>query len=1004
MEKYPMLILYDRNIILPKGTDIQMKQKLRYTLLTATIIASTFTACGENSTSTIAPHMTQKSTSPVQHIGKYGRAVEENDFDVAAIEWEYDNHEGLKIHLDSTSLYLQFTHDSQAENIQFFLDIDDNALTGNSTEGGADYMVENGYLYEATSANDWGWKEIGKVKSVVEAGKVDTVALSLKELKNKNVLFKANAQALNADWTPIQLSPQDGTKSIYSQKNSIDWSQVPDYATNANKRVKLFDTKENIYIQIIQEKFSAHTQVYIDSDNRAASGFSSDSWNNFGRDYLIEDGYLYRYTGQGAWGWEFVDTIEKVKDANKNATLTLTLPKKRLTHLANAIKIGVETNNENWTETDFIPDGVISTYKLKPANPNPAQSGIEISEVMASNAHTILDPDYYNFSDWIELHNTGDQSVDIGGYQLSDKLNKPKWIIPEGTTIPANGYLLIWADEKDKKKKALHTNFKLKSKGEAVALFDKEGKTLHAFEYKKQLADISIMQKEGKILYLKPTPKAPNKHGKERAILSDKPTFSQTSGFVSHAQIRLSAPNGATIYYTTDGSIPTVNSTKYTKELSISKTTSIRAISIEDGKFPSPIVTETYIVGEDNINLPVIAITTDDKFLFDDMIGIYTIGENGKAIKDCDPQMDGFKANYVQKWERPAHMVMFEEDKHVVLSQEMGLKIAGECSRQYPQKSFQLKANSKYGEKSFAYQVFPDKNIKKFERLKLRNGGQDFIKTHMRDALAQMISKNQMQLNYEAYRPAVLFLNGHYWGVYSIREKIGKEYLEENYDVKKVNLLEDDTLVKEGTSEDYDALNEYLRSHSLLSDDNYNYVASQIDIDNYIDYMITNIYVGNADWPGTNLIYWKEAKIGTKWQWLLHDMDFGFGLYSENNVNFNAIELATDINDVDWPNPEWSTLLFRKLLENGGFKKRFKDRFNAQLDTTFTPARVNDFITTLSSKIAPQMQRHIDRWSQNGEYSYAIKDLSDWQNEVNKLKTFANQRPAIIKEHLKAIQ
>jgi hypothetical protein len=594
----------------------------------------------------------------------------------------------LKIHQSSDTLYLQFTHNTQVPNIQFFLDSDDDPKSGSQGEGGADYMVENGYLYKATSNNAWGWSEIAAVKSVIDSGKSDTIAIKLSDLKNRSVVFKANAQALDESWIPQKMSPLDGTKSIYSQKNSIDWSEVPLYTSNGDKSIKLFDTKEMLYVQIAQSQFTTHTQLYIDSDNNSQSGFSSGSWNNFGRDYLIEDGYLYHYTGQGAWGWEFVDTIEKVRDMGAKATLTLTIAKHKLGNLAKNIKVGVETNTENWTQTTFIPYGTIPTYALKPSTPLPSQKGIEISEVMASNAHTLLDPDYYKFSDWIELHNKGNQAVDISGYQLSDKLNSPKWTIPAGTTIPAHGYLLVWADEKDKKKKALHSNFKLKSKGEAVALFDTEGKTLHAYEYKKQIADISVSEKEGKILYMNPTPKSENSTGYERAILSNTPTFSQTSGFVTNAQVALSSVNGATIYYTTDGSIPTTSSPIYQDEIAISSTSSIRAMSIEAGKFPSSVATETYIVGEESIKLPIIAITTDNKYLYDDTIGIYTVGTNGKAIKDCDESIDGFKANYVQKWERPAHMTMFEEDKSVVLSQDIGLKIAGECSRSYAQKSF----------------------------------------------------------------------------------------------------------------------------------------------------------------------------------------------------------------------------------------------------------------------------------------------------------------------------
>ncbi len=615
---------------------------------------------------------------------------------------------------------------------------------------------------------------------------------------------------------------------------------------------------------------------------------------------------------------------------------------------------------------------------------------------MAANAHTILDPDYFAFSDWIELHNKGNKAVDIGGYKLSDTLNDPKWTIPANTLIPADGYLLVWADKKDKKKSALHTNFKLKMKGAAVAIFDAAGKSIDAFEYKKQAADISV-SKQG---YMRPTPKKSNSAYHDSAILSQAPIFSLAEGFYgTNKEVTLHA--SGTIYYTTDGSIPTVESARYEDSIVLDETMSIRAISVKDGEFTSRVATKTYIIGEEAIDLPVIAITTDDKYLHDDTIGIYTIGTNGKKVKECGPRANGIVANFMQKWERPAHMTFFEDDGKVVLSQDIGLKISGQCSRLYAQKSLQLKADDKYGEKMFDYQVFPDKDIKKFERLKLRNAGQDFRKTHMRDALAQMITKNQMHLNYEAYRPAVVFLNGEYYGVYGLREKMGKEYLEENYDVKKVNLLEDDTVEEEGSSASYDVLNEYLKTHSLLPDENYNYVTSIIDIDNYIDYMIANIYVGNADWPGTNLIFWQDKKEKRKWQWLLHDMDYGFAIYPDQgvDVNHDTVKLASEIVDTDWPNPEWSTLLFRKLLENQGFKSKFKARFSEHLGTTFAAERVKGIVDSMAAKIAVQMQRHIGKWDL-GNY---VNSKAEWQNEINKLKSFADQRPAIVQAHLEAL-
>ncbi len=182
-----------------------------------------------------------------------------------------------------------------------------------------------------------------------------------------------------------------------------------------------------------------------------------------------------------------------------------------------------------------------------------------------------------------------------------------------------------------------------------------------------------------------------------------------------------------------------------------------------------------------------------------------------------------------------------------------------------------------------------------------------------------------------------------------------------------------------------------------------------MDIDNFIDYMVTNIYCANTDWPGTNIYYWKPKK-GGKWQWIFHDMDFGFARYSDielpdgtvvdSTENYDALGMATATDGQEWPNPEWSTLILRKLLENPGFKTKFKNRLLGTLNTTFAPSRVKGIIDNIANQIESYMQRHIDRWTVNGEYSYVVHNLQEWQEQVDRLKTFADKRPAIVRSHV----
>ena len=166
-----------------------------------------FSACGKEAAAGAHPEFTQQ------------RDMSAHDFDSATIGWEFDNHEGLKIHKTQSDLYLQFTHDSALPNVQFFLDVDNDEDTGVPIERGADYMVENGWLYVSTKENTWGWKELIKVPCAIQEGVSDTVKISLSSLQNRSTIFRVHTQSLTYDWTPKVFSPHEiGTKFTFNTK------------------------------------------------------------------------------------------------------------------------------------------------------------------------------------------------------------------------------------------------------------------------------------------------------------------------------------------------------------------------------------------------------------------------------------------------------------------------------------------------------------------------------------------------------------------------------------------------------------------------------------------------------------------------------------------------------------------------------------------------------------------------------------------------------------------
>ncbi len=729
-----------------------------------------------------------------------------------------------------------------------------------------------------------------------------------------------------------------------------------------------------------------HIQLFIDSDHDSTTGYQDDLVN--GADYLIEEDVIFKSTANDdSWSWEVVGNSTFTNNQNIFYVSTTT---NLIQNLSTNFRVGaISWNGVNW-------DQLISYIPMKPIGES---RGLIISEVMASNAHTIMDPDFLAFSDWIELYNDSANPIDISNYKLSDKIDEASWSIPANTVINAHSHMIFWADKEDTVKKGYHTDFSLKSKGESVALFDANENFITGFTFPKQVADISCSVDEGgNIVYMNPTPKNQNSNTFETLSLSTKPTFSLSSGFYNNTQTLSLSVNGvADIYYTTDGSFPTINSSRYVDPILIDKTMVVRARALENGKFLSSTATNSYFIGE-NISLPVVSISTDDRYLNDNKVGIYVVGTNGAVSPGCEegPQV----ANFYQEWTRPANIDYFDKNGVLGFSQEFDLKISGSCSRILPQKSLSIKADSKYGKSYLNYKLFPNKNINKIKSFKLKSAGQDWEGTLLRDAFMQQVIKDDMDVEYQDYRPSIVFINGQYWGIHNIREKKNKYFLAENHpevNPKKLDLLKDEGSAHDGKSDDYIAMLDFIKNNPLSNQDNYNIVASQMDIENYIDYIIAESYFANTDWPYTNVRFWRDQN-GGKWRWILEDLDQGLGEPWGDFITVNMLDLLTNTNNIGENNPLWSTFLFRSLLENPTFKSRFKQKYNSYLNSTFQTNRVLGILDSITAKISPEIARHTQKWGATAPYVF--KDFEEWSDNVAHLKDVIQTRNDTVRGEL----
>ncbi|HPE34068.1 MAG TPA: CotH kinase family protein [Bacteroidales bacterium] len=445
------------------------------------------------------------------------------------------------------------------------------------------------------------------------------------------------------------------------------------------------------------------------------------------------------------------------------------------------------------------------------------------------------------------------------------------------------------------------------------------------------------------------------------------------------------------------------------------KGTVVRAAAFKEGALSSEIITNTYFVtplGRERYSLPVISLSLNKYDLFDYEDGVYTAGmdyDNWRLENPEAPHSWMTKANFHRSdrmWEKLAHFEYFDESDYVqTLTQDIGIRIHGNEARRRPMKSLRLYARDEYGESYFSHKFFTSNEETDFKRLILRNSGQDYYYTMFRDAYIQDLVKD-LNFDTQDYAPAIVFIDGEYWGIHNLRERYDKYYFERVYgvDPENIDFISNLNEIKEGDLDHFNETLGYIEENGLVDNENYQFIQTRIDVDNFRDYQIANIFLDNHDWPGNNQDYWRlrtdeynpAAPVGQdgRWRWVMYDMDFCFGLFGvDSAIVHNMLELATAPDGPDYPNPPWSTFLLRKFLENENFRISFINRFADLLNTNFLPDRMIASIEPFQQLIEAEVSEHILRWKN-------LYHFEHWKTRIETLKVFARQRPTHQRQHI----
>ena len=555
-------------------------------------------------------------------------------------------------------------------------------------------------------------------------------------------------------------------------------------------------------------------------------------------------------------------------------------------------------------------------------------SKLVINELMQSNIDCIMD-DLHEFPDsWVELYNNSDESINLKEYQIGIKEGNA-WQLPN-KTIDAKGFIVVYCD---KEEWSLHTDFRLDTgKGCVVYLFkgNEVVDSLPAALPKMPAPNIAYGRKtDGGNEWgyqLTPTPGTTNcgEVCDEKHILGE-PVFSEPGHVLTSSKkisLALSlpkdAPEGTQIYYTTDGKEPTKDSKLYTKEISINDSYAIRAKLFCDGWLSPRSTVQSYIFLDRNMTIPVVSITTNDDYLN---------GKEGIFTKNTS------KSNPIN-WRRPINFEMFvEPDKASVLNQICETRVMGGQSREWARKSMAIYANKRFSAKRLEYEFFPDQKpgVTNFKSIMLRNGGNDFQYDMLRDAVIQRTMGQNADLDWQAWRPAAIYINGEYHCLLNIRERSNDDNIFTNYDgledIDMMEIAQENSKVvgelKAGTEDNYD---EFVKFYSETDHTLAEY-AEWMDWEEYINLMVMNLYFNNQDFPGNNIVMWRPRTEDGKWRWISKDTDFGLGLYGKE-ATFNTIKWIYDPKydrDRSWANTEEATRLFRHLMEDPDFNREFID-------------------------------------------------------------------------------
>lgn len=596
-------------------------------------------------------------------------------------------------------------------------------------------------------------------------------------------------------------------------------------------------------------------------------------------------------------------------------------------------------------------------------------------------------------SGFVTVTGTGD-SLDVYEIPLSKfpiELGALRGIQFDPPTNNLGDYRITFADLRFfRSQRRPHANFTLRRKGGSLILEDTLAKVRDTVAYPEATDGGSWFRDPSTGLWThadKATPGQANPVATTSNLLVA-PTFVTAAGFhTGPLTVRVAGPAGTTVRCALGGFLPTSASPAADTGIRLDSSNSVTCAAFDDKGSHGPYATSTFLLDESS-TLPVVTVSVDPDAMFDPDSGICMMGPNASAVSPY------FGANFWKETELPVHVELFEGGARS-FALRAGLSMFGNWSRSADKKAFSIQMREKYGPTHVEWPLFPQHpTLRKFKGFGLRSNGSNYKTDYQRDALASSLTEGR-GIEYQYSRHAALYINGRYWGIYEIREKLDADYLETRFgiDPSNVDLVKNNSEPQAGSITDWNELRSTLEALGADDSSGWAAMAKRVDLDNFMDYYAAELFSQNTDWPANNVRYWRQRAPATRWRAMLFDLDGGLGgfggAYTKNPFPY-AVDssLAWD----DYPNGPGSNVVLRRILTRAALRDRFINRFLVQLATNLAPENSVRILDSVTSSLQAEIPKDVKRWS--------LSDATQASHDKI-IRTFLLNRPTTLRNHMK---